>query len=115
MRRLFLLLLFVSLATAAGGQSFNAPKSKDGENRWVVVINERSSDMLRLYAARTTTSDWEENILTRPILAGSKMPVNFDDGTGACYFDFRAVFRDNRSVHMWKIDVCTESYWRITD
>jgi hypothetical protein len=115
MRRLFLLGLLASLAAAAGAQSFKPPKSKDDENRWVVVINERSSDMLRLYGARSTTSDWEENILTRPIPAGSKMPVNFDDGTGACTFDFRAVFRDNRSVHMWKIDVCTESYWRITD
>jgi hypothetical protein len=115
MRQLFLLLLLASLATSASSQTFKPPKSKDSENRWVVVLNERSSDMLRLYAARTTISDWEENILTRPILAGSKMPVNFDDGTGACFFDFRAVFRDNQSVHMWKIDVCTESYWRITD
>jgi hypothetical protein len=79
------------------------------------VINERSSDMLRLYGARSTTSGSEENILTRPIPAGSKMPVNLDDGTRARTFDFHAVFRDNRSVHMWKIEVCTESYWRITD
>jgi hypothetical protein len=82
----------------------------------VEIVNERASDIVRLYASRTTTDDWEENILTRqPIPAGAKVAVNFDDGTGACLFDFRAVFRDEVVVHFWSIDVCRVSYWRITD
>jgi hypothetical protein len=112
MKRAFLILLLVA---AAGHGGVAHAQSKDGENRWVVVVNERSTDMMRLYASRTTTGDWEENILTRPIPAGASVRINFDDGTGACRFDFRAVFRDNQSVHMWSINVCEESYWRTTD
>ena len=116
MTRAFLILLLAAAGALGDGRPAQAQaQSKDGENRWVVVVNERSSDMMRLYASRTTTSDWEENILTRPIPTGASIRINFDDGTGACHFDFRAVFRDNRSVHMWNINVCEESYWRTTD
>jgi hypothetical protein len=114
MKKAFLLLL-LAVATTVGHERPAHAQSKDGENRWVIVINDRSSDMMRLYASRTATSDWEENILTRPIPAGANVRINFDDGTGACHFDFRAVFRDNQSVHMWNINVCVEEYWRTTD
>jgi hypothetical protein len=113
MKRILWLLPLAALATVGGGPSVNA--QRDGENRWVVVLNERSSDMMRLYASRTTKSDWDRNMLPNPIPAGTKMNLNFDDGTTACHFDFRAVFRDKRTVHMWRINVCQESYWRVTD
>jgi hypothetical protein len=114
MRSAFLIMVLAAAVTAVHGRAADA-QSKDGENRLIVVINERSSEMVRLYASRTTTSDWEENILSQPIPAGASVRINFDDGTGACHFDFRAVFRDNQSVHMWNINVCVESYWRTTD
>jgi hypothetical protein len=90
-------------------------QSKDGKDRRVIIINDRTSDMLRLYGSRTTTGDWEENILTTPIKSGTKRTINFDDGTGACMFDFRAIFRDNLTVHQWNINVCREEYWRAVD
>ena len=115
MRRVCLFWLFGVLATAVAPHAAHA-QSKDGHNRVVEIVNERASDIVRLYASRTTTDDWEENILSRqPIPAGARVEVNFDDGTGACLFDFRAVFRDEVVVHYWSIDVCRESYWRITD
>ena len=95
MKRAFGFLLLAALVTAGADSPVFAQKSKDGEDRWVVVVNDRSSDMVRLYAARATTDDWEENMLPRPIRAGSKVRILFDDGTGACLFDFRAVFKDN--------------------
>jgi hypothetical protein len=107
--------LLAVAAVAGVGSSADGQVGKDGKDRRVVIVNERSSDMVRLYASRVTTSDWEENILVRPIAAGSEVIVNFDDGTGACLFDFRAVFRDNVIVHMWSINVCRESYWRVVD
>jgi hypothetical protein len=115
MRRVCLFWLFGLLATAVAPCAAHA-QSKDEHNRVVEIVNERASDIVRLYASRTTTDDWEENILSRqPIPAGARVEVNFDDGTGACLFDFRAVFRDEVVVHYWSIDVCRESYWRITD
>ena len=90
-------------------------QSKDGHDRRVMIINDRSSDMLRLYGSRTTTGEWEENIMIMPLKSGAKRVINFDDGTGACLFDFRAVFRDNQTVHQWSINVCREEYWRVVD
>jgi hypothetical protein len=110
-----LLWLLAVLAAVAAPYSAHA-QSKDKHNRVVEIVNERASDILRLYASRTTTEDWEENILSRqPIPAGARVSVDFNDGTGACLFDFRAVFRDGAVVHMWSINVCVERYWRITD
>jgi hypothetical protein len=116
MKRILLFLLLAAPATLGLGDIRPVEaQSRDGQDRRVVVINKRSSDLMRLYASRTTTSDWEENILTRPIPAGASVRINFDDGSGACTFDFRAIFRDNRPVHMWNINVCEESFWQITD
>jgi hypothetical protein len=115
MTRVLGFLLLAALVTAGMESPVLAQKSKDGEDRWVVVENNRSSDMMRIYAARATTDDWEENMLPKPIPAGAKVRILFDDGTGACVFDFRAVFRDNLMVHMWRINVCRESEWRVVD
>ena len=119
MKRALLLGLLAVLAIADAPHSAHAQnqkRSKDGENRWVIVVNDRATDMMRLYASRTTTDDWEENILSeQTIPAGARVSIKFDDGTGACLFDFRAVFRDNAVVHMFRINVCEEVYWRIAD
>jgi hypothetical protein len=108
--------LLAVLATVATPYSAHSQTGKDGENRVVIIVNDRASDIMRLYASRTTTDDWEENILAeQTIPAGKRVSINFDDGTGACLFDFRAVFRDSAVVHMFRIDVCREVYWRIVD
>ena len=101
----------VALAVASAAHA----QSKDGRDRRVVIVNERSSEMVRLYGSRTTTGEWEENIFTTPLRPGSKRVINFDDGTGACMFDFRAVFRDNQTVHQWSFNVCREEFWRVVD
>ena len=101
--------LALALTPAARAQS------KDGNDRRVMIINERSSDMLRLYGSRTTTGEWEENIFAQPLRAGAKRVINFDDGTGACLFDFRAIFKDNQTIHQWSFNVCREEYWRVVD
>lgn len=106
---------FVIVAAAAGMVWPAHAQSKDKHDRRVVIINDRTSDMTRLYGSRTTTGDWEENIITTPIRSGSKRVINFDDGSGACTFDFRAIFRDNLTAHKWSINVCREEAWRVVD
>ena len=114
MYRVFFIAL-VAAMTAAGIDWSAYAQSADGKDRRVVVVNQRSSDMLRLYGSRTASDSWEENILLTPIPSGSKRTINFDDGTGACMYDFRAIFKDNVPVHMWSINVCRESYWVVVD
>ena len=38
---------------------------------------------------------------------GSSVNINFDDGTGYCTFDFKAVFSDGDEVIQPNVDVCT--------
>jgi hypothetical protein len=107
-------------SVAAIGMAFalTAPalaQSKDGRDRRVLIVNDRTSDMMRLYGSRTTTGEWEENIFTQPLKSGARRVINFDDGTGACFFDFRAIFRDNQTVHAWNFNVCREEYWQVVD
>ncbi len=112
-RLLIAALAVVGVAFAVAGAA--EAQSKDGHDRRVMIINDRSSDMLRLYGSRTTSGEWEESIFTTPLRTGAKRVINFDDGTGACLFDLRAIFRDDLTVHQWSFNVCREEYWRVVD
>jgi hypothetical protein len=114
MKGILALCLLAAVSLASAGPPAHA-QSKDGKDRRVMIVNDRSSDMLRLYGSRTTTSEWEENIITIPIKQGARRVINFDDGSGACLFDFRAIFRDDLTVHKWSINVCREEVWRVAD
>src|SRR5262245_14511823 len=114
MMRAFLVALVVAGLAYATTHAVRA-QSKDGQDRRVMIINDRSSDMLRLSGVRTTTGDWQEHIIITPIKSGGRRVINFDDGTGACMFDFRAIFRDDLTVHQWSINVCRADFWRAVD
>jgi hypothetical protein len=115
MRKAFSILVLAALGTVLAVPPLAAQRAKDGNDRRVVVINSRSSPLVRLYGARTATSEWEENILTQPIQPGSRIQINFDDGTGSCVFDLRAVFKDKRVAQTWNFNVCSESEWYLVD
>jgi hypothetical protein len=115
MRKVVSALVLATLASALAGPPLAAQRTKDGYDRRVVVVNNRSSPLVRLYGARTATSEWEENILTQPIPPGSRIVINFDDGSGSCTFDFRAVFKDRQIAQTWNFNVCSESEWYVVD
>lgn len=82
-----------------------APAS--GANREVTIINKTRVPMVEFYASNTGTESWEEDILGADILnPGESIDIDIDDGTGACRFDFKAVFKDGEAVIQPKVDVC---------
>ena len=88
----------------------------DAADRRVRIINETSFDMVRFYGSNVGTDDWEEDILGRDILrAGKSVNVNFDDGSGYCMFDFKAVFDDGDEVIARRKNVCELGSFRFTD
>lgn len=88
----------------------------DRQNRRVRIINETSYDMVRFYGSNVGTDDWEEDILGRDILrAGQSVTINFDDGSGYCMFDFKAVFDDGDEVIARRKNVCELGSFRFTD
>ncbi len=88
----------------------------DAADRRVRIINETSYDMVRFYGSNVGTDDWEEDILGRDVLrTGRSVMVNFDDGSGYCMFDFKAVFDDGDEVIKERVNVCKIGSFRFTD
>lgn len=88
----------------------------DRQNRRVKIINETSFDMVRFYGSNVGTDDWEEDILGKDILrSGQSVNINFDDGSGYCMFDFKAVFDDGDEVIAERKNVCELGSFRFTE
>ncbi len=84
--------------------------SASAADRNVDVVNQTGQTMVHFYASNTGTDSWEEDILGHDKLAnGDTQPVNIDDGSGACRFDFKAVFADGSSSVRRGVDVCKVS------
>lgn len=79
-------------------------------DRSVTVINATGYTITQFYGSNTGRSSWEEDILGSQVLpSGSAVDINFNDGSGACLFDFKAVFADGSSVVESNVDVCRVS------
>jgi hypothetical protein len=82
-------------------------------DRRVVIVNDTSFDIIEFYGSNTGTNNWEEDILDDDILsAGESVRINFDDGTGYCMYDFRAVFEDGDVLVRERINVCEIGNYR---
>ncbi len=77
------------------------------EDRKVEIVNDTGVTMLKFFGSNQKTDSWEEDILGDDILSsGQSVVINFDDGTGYCLFDFRAVFDDGDELIDRGINVC---------
>ncbi len=89
--------------------------SAEAANRHVDIINKTGKALTHFYASRTGSDNWEEDILGRDTIAnGETFDINIDDGTGACRFDFRAVFQGGGESIKRNINVCEISTFTYT-
>jgi len=85
-----------------------------GQDRNVVVINQTGRTIWSIYGSRTTTNSWEEDILGPNVLNnGQSVRINFNDGTGACMFDFKFVFPNGQSIEHYGVNVCTTATYTV--
>ena len=76
-------------------------------DRRVEIVNNTGMTLTHFYASNSGTASWEEDILGRDTLAdGDTVQININDGTGACKFDFKAVFDNGQSLEKANINVC---------
>ena len=81
--------------------------SVSAANREVTIVNKTRVAMIEFYASSVGTNDWEEDILGQDILnPGESVDIDMDDGSGACRFDFKGVFKDGESVVQSNVNVC---------
>ena len=88
----------------------------DNQDRRVILTNETEYNVVEFYASRVASQSWEENMLRggKVLSSGQAAQFNFDDGTGACLFDFKAVFSDGDTAISQRVNVCkiSEFYLR---
>ena len=109
MLKRFLLLSAIAVTALAGTNTALAA------DRNVKIINKTKTALFGFYASRTSTSDWEEDILGDDvIMPGGSMTINIDDGSGACKFDFKGEFEDGDEVVKNNVDVCRISEFSFT-
>jgi hypothetical protein len=89
--------------------------SAHAADRRVTVVNKTKVTVVEFYASAVGTDHWEEDILGQDTLEpGDLVEIDIDDGSGACRFDFKAVFDDNDEVIKKKVDVCSVSTFTLT-
>ena len=100
------LLLGVGLLAATAGPA-------GAQDRRVRVINETGYSIREFYASNVGSRSWEEDILGTDVLGpGDSVMINFDDGTGYCMFDFKAVFSDGDELVRDRVNVCDLATFR---
>lgn len=97
------LALAVSVATIA----LTGTAMADNLNRVVEIVNDTGFTIIEFYGSHTDAKTWEEDILGADVLpSGRSVNINFDDGTGYCIFDFKAVFDDGDVLEKYDVNVC---------
>ncbi len=98
-----------------GGAAPAAPEA-GARDRRVRITNETGVTITQLYGSNVDRDTWEEDILGADVLPpGGSLVVDFDDGTGACSFDLKAVFADGDEVTKLGVNVCEISTFRFTE
>lgn len=76
-------------------------------DRWVKIVNNTSFTIVEFYGSHRDAKTWQEDILGQDVLGpGRSVNVNFDDGTGYCKFDFKAVFNDGDVLVKKNVNIC---------
>lgn len=76
-------------------------------DRRVTIVNETGYTIVKFYGSNTGSKSWEEDILGEDVLpSGSSVVINFDDDSGYCKFDFRAIFDDGDELIKEAVNIC---------
>lgn len=108
--------LTISIVMAVFALVGLAAAPANAQDRHVEIINETQRAITHFYASNVDSGSWEEDILGENVLpVGSSVNINIDDGSGACVFDFKAVFEDGQEAVRNGVNVCTTSTYTYTE
>jgi hypothetical protein len=82
-------------------------------DRRIVIRNQGGQTIYHIYGSNTSETRYGPDRLGEEgvILDGDEEIVDFNDGTSACYFDLKAVFKNGRTVYGKHINVCDALMW----
>ncbi len=97
----------VSFALGFAGLLVAAPAM--AQEAVFTLNNATAFGIVEFYGSADGDVSWEENILGgQTLAAGGNLSVNFDNGSGVCVYDLRAVFDDGDETVMQDVDVCSQ-------
>lgn len=112
MREITMKLFAPLLMTAALSVAFSAPAM--AQDRKVTIVNNSGFTISYFYGSNVGTDFWEEDLLSSDVLSnGATVDINFDDTTGYCRFDLRAIFDDGTELVKKDVNVCEISTFTI--
>lgn len=92
------------LVTAAIAAAIALPAA--ALDRRMTIVNQTGVTMNNFYATNTGNQSWGKDWLGSQVMpSGSQMQVDFDDNSGYCLFDFRAIFVDGDEL-IDQVNVC---------
>ena len=98
---------YVTNALLALALVFASTSAVSALDRRVRVVNKTGFSIVRFYGSNKGSKSWEEDILGSDILrSGQSVNINFDDNSGYCKFDFKAVFDDGDVLVKKNINIC---------
>jgi len=96
-------------------------QSNDGHDRRVTIVNGSSEVLYSFRASNSANTNWGPDQLGNDTLQpGQSVQWNFDDGSGACMWDFQATFSDANGGHQHQVEkrqinVCQITTYTYTD
>jgi len=100
----------VLLALLAGCTAGQSPTGPDSNNRVVDIVN-TTARPLDFRAVRAENRGLLPRPLTGTVGANHYLSLNFDDGSGACLFDFTAKVQGRAVGAVSNFDTCSEVSW----
>ncbi len=104
----------LALAVWLAGFSAIPAFAQDRHDRRMDIVNDTDRVVNSFYATNSTVKNWGRDLLGQDVIA-SKQSYRFDfnDGTGQCIFDLRAVLDNGRFFERYRVNVCTAGSWRL--
>ncbi len=100
-------LVLAASALVAGATVATTASAAD---RRMTIINDTNHAMVRLLGSNSGDPHFHGDWLGRSVIyPGQHMTIDFNDGTGACMFDFGAQFNDREVVRNNYVNVCSNS------
>lgn len=87
-------------------------KGAADHDRRMDIVNQTGRTIQHFFATNSSIKKWGRDLLGDAVIPpGKSYRFDFNDGTGHCSFDFRAVLDNGRAVERYDVNVCRATAW----
>jgi hypothetical protein len=84
-----------------------AGTAAQAQDRAVTVVNETAFTIVSFFGSGSSAQDWgSDKLAGDPLAPGAERLIDFNDGSGLCFYDLRAVFEDGDESVREGLDIC---------